>query len=78
MVPVVSAKAGNYATQIAVNALTTAPAGGNRVAATASLSVTPPPTRGGGALGWYDLLIAAGFIGLRSRRGARPAGRHCP
>jgi serine protease len=82
VVPVASASAGNYATQIAVNALTTAPAGGNSVAATAILTVTSPPTKGGGALGWYDLLVAACLIGQGARRdgvaaarGGGPAGR---
>jgi hypothetical protein len=73
-VPVASASAGSYTTPIAVNALMTAPAGGNSVGTSAVLTVTVPPSKGGGSLGSYELLAAAGLIAMRARRRARAPG----
>jgi serine protease len=66
-----SATAGAYTNSIAANALMTGPAGGNTAAATASLTVTAPPGKGGGALGWADLLVAAGLVAASRRRSWR-------
>jgi len=66
-IPVQTATAGTYTQTIAAGALTTAPAGNNADAVVASLTVTPP-SKGGGGLGWPDLVVAAGLVGL-SRRG---------
>lgn len=65
-----SAAAGNYANDIAVGALSTGPAGGNAAAATASLSVSAP-SKGGGALDWWDMMFVAGVL----LAGRRYAGR---
>ncbi len=71
-VPVVSATAGTYAYTVAINDLLTGPGGGNAVAATATLTVTVPHKSGGGALGWPELLFAAGLLGVTQlRRAAR-------
>lgn len=71
-VPVVSATAGTYAYTVAINDLLTGPGGGNAVATTATLTVTTPRKSGGGALGWPELLFAAGLLGATQlRRAAR-------
>jgi hypothetical protein len=62
-----SATAGNYANAIAVNALSTGPAGGNTAGATASLSVTAPSKGGGGAIDWWDMMFVVGVL-LAGRR----------
>jgi len=77
-----SASAGIYTASIAAQALVTAPAGANRAAATAALTVTVPQSGGGaGAVDWLDLLFVTGVV-LAMRRPAlrpwsrgRPAGR---
>ncbi len=70
VMPVVSTMAGSYAISIAANALLTGPAGGNAAPATATLTVTAPSSGGGGgALGWPDILVAAGLVVASRRRG---------
>ncbi len=71
---VLSANPGTYSSSLAANSLSTGPAGGNAVAASASLTVNAPSSGGGGALGWADLLIAGGLLAA-SRRRAATAGR---
>ena len=66
-VPVSSTTAGSYTNNIAANALTTGPAGGNSATATATLTVTAPH-HGGGALGWLDLTFFAGILVAGRRR----------
>jgi serine protease len=61
-----SATAGTYTSNIAANALTTGPAGGNTATATAALTVAAP-SHGGGALDWLDLTFIAGVL-LAGRR----------
>ncbi len=58
---------------IAVNALSTGPAGGNAAGATASLTVTAP-SKGGGAIDWWDMMFVAGVL----LAGRRYAGRRPP
>lgn len=70
---VLSASAGTFMSSSAANALMTAPAGGNAAAASASLSVNAPSGGGGGMLGWSELLIAAGLVGVCRRRARRTA-----
>ncbi len=69
-VPVQSATAGDYTDSIAAAALTTGPAGANKEAASATLTVTAPAKSGGGALDGWDCLFAVGVI-LAGRRGLR-------
>jgi serine protease len=66
-----SANAGTYSSSLAANTLLTGPAGGNAVAASASLSVNAPSGGGGGALGWPQLLVAAGVVAASRRRARR-------
>ncbi|HEY4970595.1 MAG TPA: S8 family serine peptidase [Steroidobacteraceae bacterium] len=71
-----SATAGTYANPIAVNALSTGPAGGSSGTASASLTVTAPAGKnGGGDLDWLDMMFVAGVL-LAGRRQIRrrPAG----
>ena len=68
-----SATAGHYANDIAVSALSTGPAGGNAAGATASLTVTAP-SKGGGAIDWWDMMFVAGVL----LAGRRYAGRRPP
>jgi serine protease len=64
-----SATAGSYTNTIAANSLTTGPAGANTVPATATLTVTAPPSKGGGgALSWLYLLFAGGLLLANQRR----------
>jgi serine protease len=70
-VSVKSATAGDYTNTIAVNALSTAPAGGNATSATASLTVNAPSGGGGGALDWWDMMLGVGVL----LAGRRHAGR---
>jgi serine protease len=65
-----SATAGSYDNTIAVNALSTASAGGNAASASTSLTVTAASKSGGGALDWLDMMFVAGVL-LAGRRGAR-------
>jgi serine protease len=58
-----SAASGTYTASIAAQALDTAPAGGNPQAATADLTVSAPPSSGGGgALDGWDLMLAVGVV----------------
>jgi serine protease len=66
-VPVESGTPGSYVELVAANALTTAPAGNNTAASSAALTVTAP-SKGGGALGWPELLFGAGAAALAARR----------
>jgi serine protease len=69
--PVQSATAGSYTSTVAANALTTGPAGANAQSATAVLSVTAPPSRGGGGdLDWWDTMFVVGVL-LAGRRHAK-------
>jgi serine protease len=62
-----SATAGSYAITIA-NALSTASAGGNAASASTSLTVTAPPSKGGGGdLDWWDTMFVVGVL-LAGRR----------
>jgi serine protease len=65
-IPVESAAAGSYVESVAANALTTAPAGNNTAASSATLTVTAP-SKGGGALGWPELVFGGALL-LASRR----------
>jgi len=78
-VSVKSATAGDYANDIAANALSTGPAGGNAATASASLTVTAPvaaaaPAKsgGGGELDWWDMMFVAGVLLAARRRAVRP------
>ena len=62
-----SAASGTYSNAIAAKALSTAPAGGNSVASSASLTVTAPSKSGGGELDWWDTLFVVGVL-LAGRR----------
>ncbi len=71
-----SAVSGVYAGAIAANALSTAPAGGNAAAVSASLTVTaPPPKSGGGELDWLDMMFVAGVLLVGRRQVVRQAAR---
>jgi serine protease len=64
-----SSTAGTYTSNIAANALTTGPAGGNTATATAALTVAAPSHGGGGGtLDWLDLTFIAGVLLARRRR----------
>ena len=66
-----SATAGNYANTIAANALSTASAGGNSASVSTSLTVTAPPSKGGGGdLDWWDTMFVVGVL-LAGRRHAK-------
>jgi hypothetical protein len=67
-----SATAGSYDNAIAVNALSTASAGGNSASASASLTVTAPSKSGGGALDWLDMMFVAGVVLAGRRHAVRP------
>jgi hypothetical protein len=72
-VSVKSATPGDYANNIAANALSTGPAGGNSAGASASLSVTAPAKSGGGGeLDWWDMMFVAGVLLAGRRRAVRP------
>jgi serine protease len=71
-VSVLSAAPGSYTSTLPADALLTAPAGGNAAPVSATLTVTPPGTGGGGALGWPELLVAAGVLVAARRRATRP------
>ena len=73
LVPVHSAVAGTYTDSVSARALVTGPAGANAQPASATLTVTAP-SGGGGALGWWDTLLAAGLLLAGRRRGARNLG----
>jgi len=66
-ISVKSATAGNYSNDVAANALSTAPAGGNSASASASLTVTAPSGGGGGGLDWLDMMFVVGVL-LAGRR----------
>jgi serine protease len=66
-----SATAATYKSAIAANSLSTAPAGGNSVSASASLTVTAPSS-GGGALDWLDMMFVVGVLLAGRRYGGRP------
>ena len=67
-VSVESATPGSYTNTIAANALSTAPAGGNSVSASASLTVSAPASSGGGgALDGWDMMLGVGVL-LAGRR----------
>jgi len=66
-----SAAAGTYMSSFAANTLSTASAGGNAAAVSASLTVNAPSSGGGGALGWADLLVAVGLVAASRRRAWR-------
>jgi len=70
-----SATPGAYTSTVGADALLTAPAGGNAAPVSATLTVTPPGTSGGGALGWPELLAAAGLLLVGRQRAARAAMR---
>jgi serine protease len=67
-----SATAGTYADSIAVNALSTGPAGGNSAASSASLTVTAPSKGGGGGWDWLDMMLIAGVLLVGRRAASRP------
>ncbi len=64
---------GSYTVNVDAQALTTAPAGGNTSAASASLNVTAPVagSGGGGGLDWLDMLFSALLVWARFRVRAR-------
>jgi serine protease len=70
-ISVQSASAGTYTNTFASNALMTGPAGGNTVAATATLTVTAPGS-GGGSMDWLEIMLVTGVLlvcrGHASRR----------
>jgi len=66
-----AAASGSYPVALAVNALTTAPAGGNVSPASATLTVTAPSSGGGGALGGPDAVVAAALAVAAARRRQR-------
>jgi serine protease len=69
--PVQSAIAGSYTSTVAAKALITGPAGANAQSATAVLSVTAPPGKGGGGdLDWWDTMFVVGVL-LAGRRHAK-------
>ena len=74
-VPVESSAAGSYTASIPAQTLTTAPAGGNTVSATMTLTVNAPRSGGGGgggALEWPDILfVVAVVLTLRGGAAAR-------
>jgi serine protease len=72
LVPVHSAVAGTYTDAVSAQALVTGPAGPNAQSASATLTVTAP-SGGGGALGWWDSLPAAGLL-LAGRRARKKLG----
>jgi hypothetical protein len=61
-VPVESAASGSYTASIATQSLTTAPAGANAVAASASLTVSAPSRGGGGTVDGWDLMLGAAVL----------------
>jgi serine protease len=68
-----SATAGTYSNDIAANALSTGPAGGNAASASASLIVTAPSKSGGGGeMDLWDMLLLLGVL----LAGRRHMGRH--
>jgi serine protease len=71
-VPLESGTAGSYVASVPANALTTAPAGNNTAATSATLTVTAP-SKGGGSVGWPELAFGAALtlLGLRRRSAAR-------
>jgi len=73
-VSVESATPGAYTNTIAVNALSTAPAGGNSVSAAASLTVSAPASSGGGggALDGWDMMLGVGALLAGRRHVGRP------
>jgi len=73
-VSVESATPGAYTNTIAVNALSTAPAGGNSVSAAASLTVSAPASSGGGggALDGWDMMLGVGALLAVRRHVGRP------
>jgi len=77
-VPVRAAAAGNYTSTLAVNALQTAPAGGNVATAAASLKVTAPSAGGGGALAWGETAAAAALAAAAARRRRGLSARLAP
>jgi serine protease len=71
-VPVETVTAGSYTVSVAAQALMTAPAAGNGVASSATLTVSSPPA-GGGAVDWLDILFVAGvLLAVRRPHGRRP------
>jgi serine protease len=66
-----SAAAGSYSNSIAVNALSTGPAGGNSAGASAALDVTAPSKSGGGSLDWLDMMFVVGVLLAGRRHGRR-------
>jgi len=67
-IPVTSTANGSYTVDVAANALTTGPAGGNPATATATLTVATASSHHGGALDWLDLTAMAGVLALARRR----------
>ncbi len=67
MIPVESTAVGSYTYTVAANDFVTATAGNNSTASSATLTVVAPSKSGGGALGWPELVGAAGIL-LASRR----------
>jgi hypothetical protein len=71
--PVQSATAGSYTSTVSAKALTTGPAGANALSATAVLSVTAPPSKGGGGdLDWWDTMFVVGVLLAGRRHAKRP------
>jgi hypothetical protein len=68
-VPVQSATPGSYTNTVAVGAVTTAPAGANAASVSTTLRVTAP-SKGGGAIDWWDTLFVVGVL-LAGRRHAK-------
>jgi serine protease len=67
------ATAGTYSNDIAANALSTGPAGGNAASASASLTVTAPSKSGGGGeMDLWDMMLLLGVL----LAGRRHIGRH--
>lgn len=69
-VSVLTAAAGSYINSIAAHALSTAPAGDNASSASAGLTVSAPPSGGGGELNWWDTMFVVGVL-LAGRRQKR-------
>ncbi len=66
-IPVQGASAGSYTETAAAGDLTTAPGGSNTAGASATLTVTAPPSGGGGEMDWWDGLFVVGVL-LAGRR----------
>jgi serine protease len=68
VVTVTSSSVGTYTDTIAAGALTTTPAAANKAAASATLTVTAPGGSGGGAINWFDVLVAGSVLASSQRQ----------